>query len=157
MVNTVMSIRTDSEIKHQAEEIFEELGLNLSTAVNMFLRQTVRDKKVPLDLSLASAAESKKSVLSQNEIRSYICKLLGKYNADNAMIFGSYARGDANEKSDIDVVIFGGNNFEMTDIFSISDDVNRHFKKPVDIYEISEINKNTSLYSSIMREGVLVR
>jgi len=47
-----MNIRTDSEVKRQAEELFSEFGLNMTTAVNMFLRQVVRNKAIPLELSL---------------------------------------------------------------------------------------------------------
>lgn len=157
MANTVISIRTDSGIKHRAEEIFEELGLNLSTAVNMFLRQTVRDSAVPLDLSLRPVKRSQGSVLSKEEISAYVSGLLRKYNADNAMIFGSYARGDADEKSDIDIVVYGGEGFDMTDVLAISDEINRFLNKPVDVYEISEINRDSPLYESIMKEGVLIR
>ena len=38
MATTNLNIRTDKAIKDQAEEIFNELGLNMTTAVNMFLR-----------------------------------------------------------------------------------------------------------------------
>jgi DNA-damage-inducible protein J len=37
-----LNIRTDKEIKEQAEKIFSELGLSMTTAVNMFLRTTIR-------------------------------------------------------------------------------------------------------------------
>ena len=52
MSTTSMNIRTDTEIKKQAEELFSELGLNMTTAVNMFLRQVVRNQAIPLELSL---------------------------------------------------------------------------------------------------------
>ena len=47
-----LNIRTDIEIKRQAEELFSEFGLNMTTAVNMFLRQVVRNQALPLELSL---------------------------------------------------------------------------------------------------------
>ena len=43
MSATNLNIRTDKEIKNQAEEIFNELGLNMTTAINMFLRTVVRE------------------------------------------------------------------------------------------------------------------
>ena len=42
MATTNMNIRTDVEVKAAAEQLFNELGLNLSTAVNIFLRQAIR-------------------------------------------------------------------------------------------------------------------
>ena len=52
MASTSMSIRTDSEIKKQAEELFVEFGLNMTTAVNMFLRQAIREQSIPFGITL---------------------------------------------------------------------------------------------------------
>ena len=42
MATTNLNIRTEKEIKDQAEAIFSELGLNMTTAINLFLRTTIR-------------------------------------------------------------------------------------------------------------------
>lgn len=47
-----INIRTDKEIKEQAEKIFNELGLNMTTAVNMFLRTAIREQGIPFELKL---------------------------------------------------------------------------------------------------------
>ena len=47
-----LNIRTDKEIKDQAEKIFNELGLNMTTAVNIFLRTAVREHGIPFELKL---------------------------------------------------------------------------------------------------------
>lgn len=52
MSTTNLNIRTDKDIKEQAEEIFSELGLNMTTAVNMFLRTTIREHGIPFELKL---------------------------------------------------------------------------------------------------------
>ena len=44
---TNLNIRTDKAVKEAAENIFTELGLNMTTAVNMFLRQTIRENGIP--------------------------------------------------------------------------------------------------------------
>ena len=49
-----MSIRTDSELKAQAEAVLSQLGMNMNGTINMFLHQIVRDKSVPLSLSLSA-------------------------------------------------------------------------------------------------------
>ena len=55
MANINMCIRIDSELKVQAEEILSQLGMNMNGTINMFLRQIVRERAVPLRLSLASS------------------------------------------------------------------------------------------------------
>lgn len=52
MATTNLNIRTDKAIKERAEAIFSELGLNMTTAVNMFLRTTIRENGIPFDLKL---------------------------------------------------------------------------------------------------------
>jgi DNA-damage-inducible protein J len=46
-----INIRADSDIKAQAQQIFEMLGLDMTTAINLFLRQTVRERDLPFILS----------------------------------------------------------------------------------------------------------
>ena len=47
-----MCVRVDPEIKEQAEIILEQLGMSMNGTINMFLTQIVREKRVPLNLSL---------------------------------------------------------------------------------------------------------
>ena len=49
---TNLSIRMDKELKEQAERLFSELGMNMTTAFNIFVRQAVRQGKIPFEISL---------------------------------------------------------------------------------------------------------
>lgn len=49
---TNISIRMDAELKTQADSFFGELGMNLSTAFNIFVRQSLREGRIPFDISL---------------------------------------------------------------------------------------------------------
>ena len=57
MAITNLNIRTDADVKIAAEQIFNELGLNMTTAVNMFLRQTIRENGIPFELKLKTPKE----------------------------------------------------------------------------------------------------
>jgi DNA-damage-inducible protein J len=57
MADTNINIRTDSEIKAQAQKIFASLGLDMSTAINIFLRQTVQQNDIPLTITTKSKAK----------------------------------------------------------------------------------------------------
>jgi DNA-damage-inducible protein J len=54
MVNhtTNLSIRMDTELKKQAEKLFSELGLNMTTAFNVFVRQSLRQGGIPFEIKL---------------------------------------------------------------------------------------------------------
>lgn len=94
--------------------------------------------------------------LSVHEIEEYIRKLLRKYNAEYAILFGSYARGEANENSDIDVIVVGGDKFRARDIFSFGEELREITDKNVDAFEMREVNKDTEFYRNILREGVRI-
>lgn len=49
---TNISIRMDKDVKAQADALFTELGMNLTTAFNIFVRQSLREGKIPFEVSL---------------------------------------------------------------------------------------------------------
>jgi DNA-damage-inducible protein J len=51
MSTTNINIRTDSETKVHAQKIFTALGLDMTTAINLFLRQTIRMGDIPFILT----------------------------------------------------------------------------------------------------------
>lgn len=52
MATTNLNIRIDRDVKEQAEELFIELGLNMTSAVNIFLRTSIREHGIPFELKL---------------------------------------------------------------------------------------------------------
>jgi len=48
---TNVSIRVDDGLKKQAEELFADLGLNMTTALTMFLRQAIRTQGIPFEIT----------------------------------------------------------------------------------------------------------
>lgn len=73
---TNLNIRTDKEVKEAAEQIFNELGLSMTTAVNIFLRQTIRSNGIPFELKLntpndvtMAAVEEGRKIARNPEIR----------------------------------------------------------------------------------------
>lgn len=42
----------DADLKAQADALFAELGMNLSTAFNIFVRQCIRERRIPFEVSL---------------------------------------------------------------------------------------------------------
>ena len=52
MPKTSMSIRLDSEVKEQAQQVFNHLGMDMTTAINIFLRQAIQYQGLPFDVML---------------------------------------------------------------------------------------------------------
>lgn len=49
---TNISVRMDRTLKKEADELFGEMGMNLSTAFNIFVRQALRDRAFPFEITL---------------------------------------------------------------------------------------------------------
>ena len=98
----------------------------------------------------------KNQVYSIEELTAVITPILKKYRAERALLFGSYARQEADADSDIDLLVIGGSQFDPTDVFCIADELFRATGKPVDVYELCEINAGTEFYNTIMNEGVQI-
>ena len=87
----------------------------------------------------------------------YIVKpLADKYNIQEVYMFGSYARNEATRDSDIDFLVYGGNDFKLTMIFAFAEELRKALKKNVDVFEIHEINQKSDFYKNVMKDRVLV-
>ena len=100
--------------------------------------------------------QTKENVLAREKLTEAIRVLLNKYHAESAILFGSYARLEADAGSDVDVIIIGGPEFEPTDVFSLAEDLHRMIRKHVDVYELQEIDQGSDFYHTILREGVRI-
>lgn len=52
MASSVMQIRVDEKLRSEASEIYERLGIDLPTAVRMFLKRSVLDNGIPFSMTL---------------------------------------------------------------------------------------------------------
>ena len=50
MAQTNLTIRIDEDIKLEAENLFNKIGLNISSAINVFFRQSIREQAIPFEL-----------------------------------------------------------------------------------------------------------
>ena len=46
-----LTMRIDDELKKQAEELFNDLGMNMTTAFTIFAKQAVREQRIPFEIT----------------------------------------------------------------------------------------------------------
>ena len=95
-------------------------------------------------------------IFTLENITAMVKPLAEKYHVKEIYLFGSYARGEADENSDLDFLVFGGDDFKLTNIFALGEDLREVLQKKVDIFEIHEVNQDSEFYRTIMKEKVLV-
>ena len=90
-------------------------------------------------------------IFTITDIKALVKPIAEKYNVDEIYLFGSYARNEANQNSDLDFLVFGGRNFKLTMIFSLAEELRAILNKNVDVFEINEINQDREFYKTIMK------
>ncbi|MCL2814206.1 MAG: nucleotidyltransferase domain-containing protein [Oscillospiraceae bacterium] len=73
-----------------------------------------------------------------------------------AILFGSYAKGSATGNSDIDIVIDSNGELLNIHFYGLLEQIIEKLNKKVDLFEISEIKKDSPIFEEIHREGVLL-
>lgn len=62
-----INIRTSAETKKAAEELFEDFGLSMTSAVNIFLKQVIRERRIPFEIGYETPNDLTAKVLKETE------------------------------------------------------------------------------------------
>ena len=90
------------------------------------------------------------------EIRNMIQDILNEFAVKKAILFGSYAKNTPTSKSDIDLVIDSEGKLINIYFYGLLEELVQRLQKNVDLFEISEIQKDSRIYNDIQNEGVVV-
>ncbi len=84
------NIKIDRELKQESQSLFESFGLSLSTAINMFLRQSVREQAIPFRIGnpvpnseTLKAIEDARKGIGLSRGFSSVAELMEELNADD--------------------------------------------------------------------------
>ena len=104
------------------------------------------EKHVPLD--------EEHGILTLDEIKSACNSVLSEYSVKYCVLFGSYAKGKANEKSDVDLLI----STEVTGLrfFGIAERLRNALKKKVDLLDLKQLPNNQDLLDEILKDGIRI-
>lgn len=95
-------------------------------------------------------------IYTLEELKKILATILVDYDVKRAILFGSYAKNIPTSKSDIDLVIDSEGKLLNIKFYGLLEILVQKLKKNVDLFEISEIQKNSKIYESIQNEGVVV-
>lgn len=91
-----------------------------------------------------------------DEIKSMIYEILKKFEVKRAVLFGSYAKNKQTPKSDIDLVIDSDGKLLNIMFYGLLEELVEKLDKNIDLFEITEIQKNSRIYNDIQNEGVVI-
>ena len=117
------------------------------------------------DLKLLNIKQSSK-IYSIEEIKNIARQIFSKYNFEKVYLFGSYARGEATNLSDIDIMVVGGNINTLMNLSDFALELVKIFKKEIDIVKEENYTKkddneyfdlaNKLFYNVVRKERVLI-
>ena len=64
MAQKTLNVRVDEKLKEQAESLFEDFGMNTTTAINIFLKAVVRERRIPFDIVASEPFYSESNMFS---------------------------------------------------------------------------------------------
>ena len=97
-----------------------------------------------------------KKVYSIDEIKIILYEILTNTEVEKAILFGSYAKKNPTQNSDIDILLDSNGKIKSLKFYALMGKIKEKLNKDVDIIEKSEINKNSKIEKEIERTGVVV-
>ena len=65
-MQTNINIRIDQDLKNESEELLKKLGLTMTSAMNIFLRQVVLQRKIPFEITLNEEPNEETKIAMRN-------------------------------------------------------------------------------------------
>jgi len=93
-------------------------------------------------------------IYSPQQIQALLIPIFQEYNIRKAVLFGSYAKGIAHDKSDIDLLVDSG--LKGMAFFGLLEDVVTALGKDVDLLDTSQIIPNSEVENEIAKTGVVI-
>ena len=95
-------------------------------------------------------------MLTVDEIRTIVTPLVEPFPVVRVILFGSYARGEATEKSDVDLIIDSEGVIDSWELFGLIGRIVKKMPISVDVFELDEVKRPSDMFNSISNEGVVI-
>ena len=138
------------------EEAAQLLGVTRRTYVNYEAgkidESSLKYKYVVETLQKATLIDENHGILTIDQIRKICGEIFKDYSVEYCYLFGSYAKGKATEKSDVDLLVAmpvdGMKFFELIEV------LREQLKKKIDLLDIAQLENNPALVQEILRDGI---
>ena len=96
-----------------------------------------------------------KGILTITGIRSRVLPVLDKYGIEMCILFGSYAKGSATDKSDVDLLV--KTDITGLEFFTLVDELYHALSKKVDLITTKQLTTSQGLLEEILKDGVKIK
>lgn len=140
------------------EQVAQLLGVTRRTYLKYENDQSslseIKYKFIYQTLEQYGVIDEERGILTIEQIKNACFDIFKDYDVEYCYLFGSYAKGDANPKSDIDLLI--SVNASGLQFFEIVERLREKLKKKIDLLDAKELEKNILLVEEILKDGVKI-
>lgn len=105
-------------------------------------------------LSETNPIDEEHGIVSVDYIKNKCQSVFKKYDVEFCYLFGSYAKGKANEKSDVDLLI--SVSAKGIKFFGLVEEIRIALNKKVDVLDVNQLNHNVDLTREILKDGIKI-
>ena len=106
------------------------------------------------ELSKYGFVDEEHGILSIDDIKRIVSQVLSQHEVEYCYLFGSYARGEANEKSDVDLIV--ATEITGMEFFGLCERLREILHKKVDLLNLAQLNNNQQLLYEVLKDGVKI-
>ena len=136
----------------------DSLGIPLRTYKNYENDESKRDcvkyQYMMERLARYGYIDEEHGILSLQEIERAVQEVLSDYVADYCYLFGSYAKGTATERSDVDLLISAS--VTGLSFYELTERLREELKKKVDVLNVTQLDGNPELMNEIFKDGIKI-
>jgi len=93
-------------------------------------------------------------ILTVEKIKEICFSVFKEYNVEYAYLFGSYSKGKATDKSDVDILV--SVKTDGLKYYELIETLRENLKKKVDLLDIAQLNNNPALVQEILKDGIKI-
>ena len=152
----IKNLRISKDLTQQ--EAANLVGLSLRTYQNYEYEKSKRDmlkiNYIMTTLTNYSKYSESKGIYTLKEIEDILNKVLAETPISYAYLFGSYAKNEASEKSDIDILI--SDEVKGLEFIGVHDSIKTAFNKEIDLIRIDSLRENFEFLNEILKTAIKV-
>ena len=156
MCMTLREFRKQNEITQKEAAVL--IGIPYRTYIRYEENESYANKymyqKIMDDLKKELSVDENKGVLSIESIKKVLVPILEKHNIKYCYLFGSYARNEARENSDVDLLI----DTDITGLafFELVEEIRETLHKKIDLLRLCDLSTNNPIVLEILKDGVRI-
>lgn len=140
------------------EEAAKLLGVTRRTYANYEAgridESSLKYKYVVETLKKANLVDEEHGILTLDQIKKTCGDIFKDYSVEYGYLFGSYAKGKATEKSDVDLLV--AMPVDGMKFFELIERLREQLKKKIDLLDVAQLDKNPTLVREILKDGIKI-